>query len=69
MTVSVLWLFLESLWASLQCVLVVIPDYTHLPFLIHLFKPLGYFVHTNDVIDASHITLWMHYSIITLYCD
>ena len=29
MTVSVLWTFLTVLWVSLQCVIVVFPDYTN----------------------------------------
>ena len=31
-TVNVLWLFLTVLWVSLQCVIVVFPDHTHLLF-------------------------------------
>ena len=30
-TVNVLWLFLTVPWVALQCVIVVFPDYTHLP--------------------------------------
>ena len=32
MTVGVLWLFLTVPWVGLQCVIVVIPDHTHLLF-------------------------------------
>ena len=35
-TVSVLWLFLSVLWVSLQCVIVVFPDHTHLRFSMKL---------------------------------
>ena len=31
-TVNVLWLFLTVPWVGLQCVIVVFPDHTHLPF-------------------------------------
>ena len=31
-TVNVMWLFLTVLWVSLQCMSVVFPDHTHLPF-------------------------------------
>ena len=31
-TINVLWLFLAVRWAGLQCVIVVIPDHTHLIF-------------------------------------
>ena len=30
--VNVMWLFLTTPWAGLQCVIVVFPDYTHLRF-------------------------------------
>ena len=32
-TINVLWLFLTVPWLGLQCVIVVFPDHTHLPFL------------------------------------
>ena len=32
MTFSVLWLFPTVLWVGLQYVIVVFPDYAHLPF-------------------------------------
>ena len=32
MAVGVLWLFLVEPWDDLQCVIVVIPDHTHLLF-------------------------------------
>ena len=31
-TINVLWLFLTMPWVSLQCVIVVFPDHTHLLF-------------------------------------
>ena len=31
-TITVLWLFLTMPWVDLQCVIVVFPDHTHLPF-------------------------------------
>ena len=31
-TINVLWLFLKVSWVGLQCVIVVVPDYTHLLF-------------------------------------
>ena len=31
-TVDVVWLFLTQSWVDLQCVIVVFPDHTHLPF-------------------------------------
>ena len=33
-TVNVLWLFLTTLWVGLQCVIVVFPDHTRLPFAL-----------------------------------
>ena len=36
-TVSVLWLFLTVPWIGLQCVILVFPDQTHLPFLLPVF--------------------------------
>ena len=33
-TINVLWLFLTVPWVGLQCVIVVFPDHTHLPFLL-----------------------------------
>ena len=30
--VNVLWLFLTVPWVGLQCVIVVFPDHTHLPY-------------------------------------
>ena len=35
-TVSILWLFLMMLWASLQCVFVAFPDHSHLVFWFFL---------------------------------
>ena len=32
MTVAILWLFLTMSWVDLQCVIVIFPDHTHLPF-------------------------------------
>ena len=32
-TNNVLWLFLMVLWVGLQCVIVVLPDHTHLLFI------------------------------------
>ena len=31
--INVLWLFLMVPWVGLQCVIVVFPDHTHLPFV------------------------------------
>ena len=31
-SVNVLWLFLTVMWVGLQCVIVVFPGHTHLPF-------------------------------------
>ena len=31
-SVSALWLFPTGLWVSLQCVMMLFPDHTHLPF-------------------------------------
>ena len=31
-SINVLWLFLTVSWVGLQCVIVVFPDQTHLPF-------------------------------------
>ena len=31
-TINVMWLFLRVQWVGLQCVIVVFPDHTHLPF-------------------------------------
>ena len=35
-TIYVLWLFFTVPWVGLQCVTVVFPDHTHLPFGITL---------------------------------
>ena len=32
-TVNVLWFFLTVPWVGLQCVIVVFPDHTYLPFV------------------------------------
>ena len=32
-TINVLWFFLTVPWVGLQCVIVVFPDHTHLPFV------------------------------------
>ena len=39
-TLNVLWLFLTVQWVGLQCVIVVLPDHTHLLFhsLVHFVK-------------------------------
>ena len=39
-TFGVLWLFITVLWVGLQCVIVVFPIDTHLPFFVlsHYFK-------------------------------
>ena len=48
MAVSVLWLFLTEPISGLQCVIVVFPDHTHLPFASYFcLVPLVY------VSDAS----------------
>ena len=31
-TINILWLFLMVLWVGLQCMIVVIPEHTHLLF-------------------------------------
>ena len=36
-TINVLWLFLMVPWVGQQCVIVVVPDHTHLLFLLHYF--------------------------------
>ena len=38
-TVNVLWLFLMVPWVGLQCVIVVFPDHTHLPFARSISLP------------------------------
>ena len=51
---SVLWLFLMMLWADLQCVIVVLPDHTHLLFRIFWIHRLG-FIHELLI---SYICFW-----------
>ena len=33
-TINVLWLFITEPWVGLQCVMLVFPDHSHLPFLV-----------------------------------
>ena len=40
---SVLWLFLTVPWVGLQCVIVVIPDHTHLIFDRAIYESSGVF--------------------------
>ena len=36
--INVLWLFLTMSWVSLQCVIVVFPDHTHLFFFLMIWS-------------------------------
>ena len=54
MPVSVFWLFLTVLWVGLLCVIMVFPDYAHLPFFrgISFYKPIkGHLMKANFVSD------------------
>ena len=50
MTVSVLWFFPTVLWVGLQCMIMVFPGYSDLPFHrgILLYKPIkGHLLKSN----------------------
>ena len=54
--VVVLWLFLAVPWVSLQFVIVVFPDHTHLLFLFVLFS------HSSDTNELSILYVLMNSS-------
>ena len=60
MTVKALWFFLTMLWVGLQCVIVVFPDYTHLPFYRAMlyYKPIkGHLLKSNFGSDNCFATM------------
>ena len=50
--VNVLWLFLTVLWVGLQCVIVVFPDHTHLPY--GYSYPVAYHSNTLQIFQMFH---------------
>ena len=51
--VNVLWLFLTVPWVGLQCVIVVFPDHTYLPY--GYFYPVAY--HSTYTTNISNVPL------------
>ena len=50
--INVIWLFLTVLWVGLQCVIVVIPDHTHLLFYAY-YSQDNMFYKCMDVLQRS----------------
>ena len=55
-TINVLWLFLMVPWVRLQCVILVFPDHTHLPFKKDPIKVERYAKIRNRYNQVSYLT-------------
>ena len=60
MTVSVFSFFLTVPWAGLQCVIVVFPDYIHLPFYggILYYKPIKEHLLKSNFGSDNCLAIW-----------
>ena len=62
MTVCVLWLFLKVSLVSLQCLIVVFPDLSHLPFCWNWYGKFSVFTVTKYMYTDTAIMVHEHIS-------